>query len=125
MKHARIATRWPILALGWLSILLAVVGTVLPLLPTVPFLLLAAWCFARSSPALHRWMRRHHRFGPPLREFSTGRIRPATSRRAIATLWIGLALSAALLAWKGSWIPIPLLGCCGVFVTAWIRRRSI
>lgn len=110
--------------MGWLSLLLAFAGMALPLLPTVPFLLLSAWCFARSSPRLHRWMRRHPRLGPPLREFSSGRIGAATSRKAIATLWTGLGVSASLLAWKGSWIPIAALALCGVFVTLWIRGRT-
>ncbi|HCL80439.1 MAG TPA: DUF454 domain-containing protein [Synergistaceae bacterium] len=55
--------------LGSLFLVLALVGTFLPLVPTVPFVLLAAACFAKSSPKWHRWMRLHPRFGPSLRNW--------------------------------------------------------
>lgn len=45
---------------------LGIVGAFLPLLPTTPFLLLAAWAATRGSPELHKWLYEHERFGPPL-----------------------------------------------------------
>jgi Uncharacterized protein conserved in bacteria len=51
------------LCLGYGSIALAVLGLALPLLPTTPFLLLAIWCFARSSPERVEWLYEHPRFG--------------------------------------------------------------
>ncbi|WP_101066761.1 YbaN family protein [Roseovarius salinarum] len=51
------------LLLGLLSLGLGLLGVVVPLLPTVPFILLAAFCFARSSARLHNWLVRHPRFG--------------------------------------------------------------
>jgi uncharacterized membrane protein YbaN (DUF454 family) len=51
---------------GWACLMLAVVGAVLPLLPTTPFILLASWCFYRGSPRIHAWLYRSSWFGPTL-----------------------------------------------------------
>ncbi len=52
------------LLVGYMATGLAIAGAVLPLLPTTPFLLVAAYAFARSSPALHQWLLSHRHFGP-------------------------------------------------------------
>lgn len=61
------------ISLGLLFLLLAVVGVVLPLLPTTPFVLLAAACFARSSPRLHNWLLKSELFGPSLRDWENNK----------------------------------------------------
>lgn len=61
---------------GLLSVVLAVIGVVLPLLPTTPFLLLAAFCFAQSSQKAHQWLLNHKTFGSLINDWQQhGRIR--------------------------------------------------
>lgn len=69
---------------------LGLAGIVLPLVPTTPFLLLAAFAFARSSPRLHDWLLAHPRLGPPINDWRTHR---AISRRA--RFWAVMAMAAA------------------------------
>lgn len=66
-------------ALGIVSLVLGVIGIFLPLLPTTPFLILAAFAFERSSERLHNWLTTHPRFGPPIENW---RRYGAISRRA-------------------------------------------
>lgn len=54
---------------GWVMVVLGIIGILLPMMPTVPFLLIASWCFARSSPRFHRWLNNHRIFGPPIRQW--------------------------------------------------------
>lgn len=54
---------------GLLSTVCGIAGVVLPLVPTTPFLLLAAYAFARSSPRLHDWLVEHPRLGPPINDW--------------------------------------------------------
>jgi len=72
--------RWLYFTLGWLCVALGLVGVVLPVLPTTPFLLLALWCFARSSPRFHGWLYHHRVFGPPLREWHEYRVIPLRAK---------------------------------------------
>lgn len=81
------------IAIGCGAVALGVAGVFLPLLPTTPFLLVAAWAFARSSPRLENWLVRHPRLGPPL---AAWRERGAVPRRAKV---IAIAAMSASLAY--------------------------
>ena len=54
---------------GWISIILGIAGIFLPILPTTPFAILAAWCFSKSSERWHQWLLNHKVFGPTIREW--------------------------------------------------------
>lgn len=83
--------------LGLLCLLLGAVGIVLPLLPTVPFLLLAAFLFARSSERLHNWLLSHPRLGPPIEDWqSRGAINPAAKRLATISIVVVFGISLAM-----------------------------
>ena len=81
---------------GVVSLTLGGIGVFLPLLPTTPFVLLAAGCFAGSSPAMHRWLCRSRFFGEYIENYRTNAgVSKSIKVRAIVFLWAGLALSAA------------------------------
>lgn len=78
---------------GGVMLLLGLIGIVTPLLPTVPFLILAAWCFGKSSPRLEAWMLNHPRFGQSLRRWrEQGAIPRRAKWMAVAGMTIGYAL---------------------------------
>lgn len=54
---------------GWSAIVLGVAGIFLPILPTTPFAILAAWCFSNSSERWHQWLLNHKIFGPTIRDW--------------------------------------------------------
>lgn len=110
-----------LLAAGFVCVALAVAGAILPLLPTTPFVLLAGWCFARSSPRFHRWLLEHRWLGPYLRNWQDGRgLTAQAKRRALVLLWLSLVFSAWL-AQQAGWLRLLLL-IPGVGTTWYLLR---
>lgn len=89
--------------IGAAALGLASLGAVLPLLPTVPFVLVAAWAFARGSPDLHLKLRNSPKFGPPLRAWED---HGAISRRSKTIALVSMAFSwgLAAAATRNPWI---------------------
>lgn len=90
-----------LLAAGLLFLALGAVGIFLPLLPTTPFLLLAAACFSRSSRRMHAWLLRNRLFGPILRDWEE---RGAIARRI---KWFATILMVGLISYPLGFLPIP------------------
>jgi uncharacterized membrane protein YbaN (DUF454 family) len=105
---------------GFLSLALGAIGIAVPLLPTVPFVILAAFCFARSSPALEARLLSHKRFGHHIRNW---RNHGAISRRGKRAALAAFAISAAigLLTAPFPWGLIPV--AAAIIGGTWIWRR--
>ncbi|WP_347267561.1 YbaN family protein [Paracoccus sp. (in: a-proteobacteria)] len=113
--------RYLLLTLGWFSLAIGLIGAFLPVLPTVPFLLLAVWAFAQSSPRISARIMRHPTFGPPIRAW---RRRGVVSRKA--KVWAVAAMACGVL-WA-LWLGLPPLiivlqasVCTGI--GAWLVTR--
>lgn len=107
--------------LALLCVGLGALGAFLPLLPTTPFLIVAAWAAGRSSPELKAWLRNHPRFGAILRRWEDER---AISARAKRNACIALVLSWLLVLWTSSGYAVPLLaGCVMIGVAGFILTR--
>lgn len=92
-KAARLA--W--MALGALALALGAIGIVLPILPTTPFLLVAAFAFGRASPRVEAWLLGHRIFGPPILDWRRhGAIRPRVKVLSVLTMLGVLALGLAV-----------------------------
>ncbi|MGG7567516.1 YbaN family protein [Rhodovulum sp. DZ06] len=107
--------------LGCLSIALGAIGAVLPLLPTVPFLLLAAISFSKSSPRVHDWLIAHPRLGKPIEDWRRGgaigpRAKKMASVSILAAFGISLALGVA--PWA---LALQAAALCCVAVFIWTR----
>ncbi len=116
--------RWPFALLAYGCVALAVLGVVLPGLPTTPFVLAAAWSARRGCPSLDRWLRSHRRLGPLLHHWETRREVPPRAKLAMVVL---LTLSWAMLAAGSDGPFVPAAAAIGfvaiaVFVTT---RRSL
>lgn len=108
-------------ALGLLCVLLGVLGIFLPLLPTTPFLLLAAFLFSKSSERLHHWLITNRWFGEYIRNYREGRGMYLRHKvMAIFLLWLAIGYSAFFVV-QLSWLRVALL-LLATFVTVYLWR---
>jgi len=86
--------RMSLLVVGWVAVTLGIIGIVLPLLPTTPFLLLAAFCFSRSSPRFHHWLMNHPWFGEYITNFQSGRGMTKSAKiSTVLLMWLSIGVS--------------------------------
>jgi len=110
-----------LIALGFVSVGLSVVGIFVPILPTTPFLLLAAFLFGRSSPRFYAWLHDNRWFGEYLRNYRAGRGLPLREKAlTLCALWVAILLSAAFA--LSSWWPRAALLLIAVAVTIHLLR---
>lgn len=106
------------------ALILALIGIPLPGLPTVPFLLLAAWCANRGWPRLEQWMLNHPHLGPPIRRWRESGV---VSRKAKVLASVMIALSMLYLwlspAPKGIATVVTLI-VCSVLIWLWMRPEQ-
>jgi len=113
--------RYIVMGLGWASVILGFIGIFLPVLPTTPFLLLAAACFVRTSPRFYQWLVEHPRLGRYLVYYLDGKGMPVKAKvYTLLLMWTMLLLTAFVLVDR----PMLhyLLPAIGVGVTIYILR---
>lgn len=102
-----------LVAVGLISAFLGFLGVFLPLLPTTPFLLLAAACFSRSSEKFNRWLLHNRLVGEYLRNYREGRgITLQAKVLAISLLWLAMGYSLLVVATAPLKVLLPVIGVC-------------
>lgn len=97
MTHSASKRRKPIaIALGWLFLAAAVAGAFLPVIPQIPFAIVAAFFFSKGSPRLHHWILNQKHFGAAVRDWEMGQVvRVRLKLLSIATMVGGAAIAYA------------------------------
>ncbi len=124
--HRSRVVRWFLWLAGSVSLALGLVGVVLPGLPTTPFVLLAAACYAKASPRLHGWLLNHRFLGPMVRDWETHR---SLTRRSKTVAQVSMVVMVGLSAWSFRGQPVVLgvllvAAAIGVLVVARIPTRG-
>ncbi len=110
---------------GALALITGIVGIFLPLLPTTPFVLLAAFCFSRGSERCERWLLEHPRFGPIVRDWRARRAVPLRAKQfasvmlVLGSVWGAFALPIAL-----AWLPAVVCAATAVWLWRLPTRRA-
>lgn len=103
--------------IGILSVVLAFAGTILPIMPTVPFLIVAAFAFNRSSPRFHNMLMTHPVFGPQIRDWQEHRaIDPRVKVIVCVSMAIGLCISWFILPHPYWGMQVAILSAVAVFI---------
>ena len=125
MREVTGLARVCLLSLGALFSVIGAVGAFLPVLPTTPFMLVAAACFARSSPALHRRILTNRMFGQYVSQWQHDRTVPREARRkALGLVLLSFSLSIALVDGSGLRVMLVAIGLGLVCFLAWLPTTS-
>lgn len=104
--------------------MLGAIGAALPIMPTVPFLLVAAFCFEKGSPKLHRWLMEHKTFGPSLSNWRNHRvIRPKA--KAMSVICISMSVLYVIFFRSfDAWIKVVMTVTCLSVIIFILSRRN-
>jgi hypothetical protein len=110
--------------IGIVFVGLAILGVILPILPTTPFLLVAAACFAKSSPKMQRWLLTNKIFGPMINDWQQHRSIPKKAKYiALSSIVLSVAWSAYML--KSIWLTLLIIALViGPFIFLWRLPES-
>ena len=116
--------RYMYLIVGLIAVALGVIGIILPIVPTTPFLILALACFSKSSPRLHQWLIQHPWVGPTLQQWQTHRSIPAKVK--VRAMWlIIVSFSVSILILNGKpYLQAALLFCACILVIGLSRVKT-
>lgn len=120
-KHNSLALRLFFAGLGTLFVVLGVAGIFLPVLPTTPFLLLAAGCYARSSSRVYNWLLNHSMLGPIILEWRRYRSMPYRAK-IIALALIALSFTVSIVFFVPYWQAQLAMAVSGLLLGTWIYR---
>lgn len=113
--------RWLFKALALASLALGIIGAFVPVMPTVPFVLLAAWAATKGSPRLAHWMETHPRMGPMIMDWRNGGIVSRNAKWVATVMMSGGAITMSLFV-RPWWIPtvaISIMAAVGI----WLWQR--
>lgn len=106
---------------GVISLVLAVAGVILPGLPTTPFVLLAAGCFAKSSPRMHAWLLANRWLGPMVRDWEANRSLPLKVKWLASTMMLVMVALSAWHLMNRPWLAVAVVG--SGLLGAWVVWR--
>jgi uncharacterized membrane protein YbaN (DUF454 family) len=120
---AKFALKTILFILGWISVLLGLIGAVLPIVQTTPFFILAAYLFSKSSPRVHSWLTSLPYFGDAIIDWENNRvIRPKAKITSAVVIVIIFALSITFA--KINFTLKLMLACIGMSCLAFIITRK-
>jgi uncharacterized protein len=113
--------RWLLKGLAVLSLALGIIGAFVPIMPTVPFILLAAWAAARSSPRLSHWLENHPRMGPHIRDWRRGGVVRRSAKWMATVMMTGGGITMLIIV-RPLWVPLSVIAIMAT-VGVWLWRR--
>lgn len=113
--------RWLFKCLAVASLALGIIGAFVPVMPTVPFVLLAAWAAAKGSPRLSHWLENHPTMGPHIRDWRNGGV---VSRQAKWTATVMMSAGALFMSVfvRPWWVPVTAITIM-IAVGLWLWQR--